>query len=473
MDNINHLMHRKENDTLEYKESFDKNKIAETMASFSTAKGGVILVGVDDDGLPLGITCDEDKIQRDMFDIKNNMNDGFPNVKLDFYNHTPTKKIIAIFVNEGSIKPYGWRGIYYKREGSTNKKLKPEEITSLNLISRNITFDGLKAQIYSRDVTMGDLDEEIIKAYVKTFNLSKRNKKMNYTTINNFLYNSNLYLNDGIKNAAMLLFGKDPHEPFPNSKINFLIYDGDVEDFTKLKQKRLIKGSLISQINEAIESIKFHTGNKVIMDGFRRIEINQYPLEAIREAIINAVAHRDYSIFDSFINIRLFENRLEIISPGKLVDGITLENIKKGGLSKRRNKSVCMILDNLGFMEQSGQGIKNIILALFKAGLKEPSITESDNFFKIEFYGQNPSQKNNLNLLGISTDLSNQLTPLQKLGLNKIQELDTKYITIKEYMVLIDSSSRITAKEHLDKFKHFGLLKPKKEGKMWVYHRIF
>ena len=468
---IEPFLYGHENSILEYKESFDRNEIAEAIASFSTANGGIILIGVKKDGTPLGINCNEDEIQREVFDIKNNMNDNLPDVKVKFKNHSPSKKIIILQINEGPKKPYGWKGIYYRREGSTNKKLNPTEISELNLQSRGRTFDSLKAKIYERDATIGDLDEEKIKTYVEAFNSSRRNKKMIYTTIGNFLHNSNLALVKGIKNASVLLFGMDPQNAFPNSKINFLLYEGEIEDATQLKYKRLIQGDLISQINEIIELIKVYTENKVVMKGFRRIEINQYPLEAIREAIINAVAHRDYSIFDSFITIRLFDNKLEITSPGGLIEGITLENIKQGGLSKRRNIFICQTLDNIGLMEQSGQGIKNIILALTNAGLKEPLITETNNFFKIEFYSTGLTKSNKT--LGITTDLSNKLTYLQKKGLGRIQDSEKKKITIKEYMQMIGTNSRITAKNHLEKFKELNLLKSQKEGKKWIYNITF
>jgi len=339
---------------------------------------------------------------------------GDTDVSLTFINHSPIEKIIVIDIKEGTKKPYGWKGIYYARDGSINKKLKPTEISDINLASKGLTFDGLKCMMYGRDATIGDLDEQKIKEYIMKFNSSKRNKKMKYTTIKNFLCNCDLCLNHNFKNTSILFFGKKPQDCFQNSKINFLIYSGDVEDSTKLKYKKLIQGDLIYQIDGSVELIKSYTDNKVVMDGLRRIEINQYPLEAIREAVINAIAHRDYSIFESFINIRLFDNRLEIINPGALMEGITIEEIKQGGLSKRRNLNICSILDNIGFMEQSGQGIKNIILALKKVGLREPLIEEKDDFFKIEFYGQSTNLSTNTRAIGVETDLSKELTELQK-----------------------------------------------------------
>ena len=470
---IAHLLHKKENETLEYKESFDKEEIGEAIASFSTAMGGTILVGVRKDGIPIGLEINEDEIRRKLFDIRGTIQDSYPNIKIDFVAHTPTKKIIVIHVSEGAKKPYGWKGIYYRRDFSTNKRLNPTEITRLNLMSRNLTFDILKAQIYGRDANLGDLDENKIKTYIKAYNSSRRNKKMSFTNINEFLCNTSLLLNEGIKNSAILLFGKNPQDAFPNSRINFLMYDGEVEDATKLKAKRLIQGDLISQINEVLGLIKAYTENRVFMEGFRRIEVNQYPLEAIREAIINAIGHRDYSVFDSYINIRLFNNRLEITNPGKLMEGITLERIRPGGLSKRRNISICLTLDNIGFMEESGQGIRNIILALKKAGLREPLLKEDGEYFKVEFYTQSNNSEKDLGVIGTTTDLSTQLTQLQKEGLNKIQELELDTLTIKDYMSLISTNSRITAKTHLERFRELGLLRPRKEGKFLVYKKVF
>ena len=472
MIDINHLLYRKEDMRLEYKESFRNDEIAETIASFSTANGGILLVGIKDDGTPVGYICNEDEIHKKIFDIKNGMNDSHPIVSVEFLNHSTTKKIVIITIMEGPRKPYGWKSLYYCRDGSVNKKLGPQDIADINMKSRSSTFDSMKARIYERDATIGDMEENKILDYLNIFNSSKRNKKMPYTNMKNFLDNCNLLSDNGLKNTAMLFFGKNINACFQNSAINFLMYNGNTEDPTKLKYKKLIKGSLSFQINEVIDLIETYTENEIVMVGLRRIEISQYPLKAIREAIINSVAHRDYSTFDSFINVRLFDDRLEIINPGPLVNGITIEEIKRGGLSKRRNPLICSILDNIGFMEQSGQGVRSIISAMKNSGLKEPIIENTNSFFKIEFFGQSIGITD-IPVIGIETDLTNSLNDMQKKGLNYIQQSNINEITIKKYMEVIGSSSRITAKNHLEKFKLLGLLKPQKIGNTIIYKKVF
>ncbi len=465
------FLHGSENENLEYKEIFSWEKIAESIASFSTHKGGLILVGVNDEGVPIGVECDEDDIQKNLVNIQNNMLNGSPHVNLTFYEHEPGKKIVVFSIKEGEKKPYGWKGAHYKRSSSTNKKLNAREITEMDLQSRNLTFDTLYAMIYSRPATIGDLDERKIQKYLSLFNTSRRNKKMQYTNIKNFLVNFDLYFENKIKNSSLLFFGRNISSTFPGCKINFLKYGGDTEESNLLETKKLIGGDIISQIEEIIDMIRANTENKIVMSGLRRIEINQYPSNAIREAVINAVAHRDYSIADSFINVRLFDNRLEIISPGRLVQGLTVDGIKKGGLSKRRNISVCRLLDNIGLMEQSGQGIKNMILSMTRLGLKEPEITEGENYFKIEFFGQDLSSYSKKPLLGLSQDFTHSLGKKEKESLKVIKTLPNEF-SMRKYIENSPIKNRVTVKRHLEKFESLGILSSSKQGRFRIFKKI-
>ncbi|MEK6894703.1 MAG: ATP-binding protein [Nanoarchaeota archaeon] len=471
---IGSFLNRPEDEFLEFKQSFNHNELAQTIAAMSTSNGGIILVGIDNKGVPLGINCNEDEIRKKVFDIENNLNDNSIKVELNFTNHSPQSKIIAIKVKEGYMKPYGWNGIYYKRSGSSNSKMSSDEIAETRLKSKSLSFDNLTAQLYNREAVINDLEENKIKSYIEAYNTSRRNKKITYNNMKDFLTTFNLISNGNqVKNSAILLFGKEPNDCFQNSKINLLIYSGDTEGENNLKSKRIISGEIGNQIRESVEIIRLSTENKVFMEGLQRIEVNQYPLDAIREAVTNAVAHRDYSAYDSFITIRLFDNYLEIINPGGLLEGLEIEKIKEGGLSKRRNPSISSMLDNLGLMEQSGQGIKKMLNAMMKMGLREPQFFSDKNFFKVRFFGQNISTGENSQIIGKSLDLSEHLSPLQKKGLEHVTKRGEKNITIKEYMSIINSNSRLTATNHLNKFVDLGLLKPRKLGKKIVFERVF
>jgi len=474
---INTLFYREENEELEYKGNYGKDTIAETMAAFATSQGGYILIGVKNNGEPIGIPIDScDEIKKNIYDISKNITGGRISIKIDFSDFGGGKKIVLIRVNEGNEKPYGWKGAYYKRVGSSDEKLEPDEIAEIRLASKQLSFDSLSGRVYDRVAHISDIDEEKLKRYIEFVNTGKRNRKIFFDNVQKTLQNLDL-LNKKmeVKNASLLFFGKEPQKAFPQSRINFLMYGGDTINGSALRSKKVLEDSLLNQIENAFDLIKINTENRIIMKKLRRIEINQYPLDAIREAVINAVAHRDYTIGESNIIIRLFENRLEIINPGGLMKGVNLEELKKGGHpSYRRNPIICKLLDDVGYMEQSGQGIKNMIISMKNYGLEEPSISAEKDFFKIEFLGQKikPNGSGRIRpLVGKSTNLEPLLTTLGQKGLSYIQNMPENFITIGKYMEKLGVKSRLTAKSHLDKFKEFGILKSEKVGRERIYRK--
>lgn len=469
--------YKQENQHLEYKQSYSKDTIAESMAAFATSEGGILLIGVKDDGSPKGVPVSSwDSIRNNIYDLSKNLTGGRVYVEVGFKNHTDKEKVIIVRVHEGDHKPYGWKGAFYKRVDSSDEKLDPDEITKLRLASRQLTLDALSGKIFDRVANIDDIDKVKLDKYITQINSGKRNKIVTNDSVQNILQNLGL-LNKSreVKNAGLLFFGKNPQQAFPQSRINFLIYSGEDVDGTELKSRKVIAGSALDQINEAIDLIRVNTENRIIMEGLRRIELNQYPLPAIREAIINAIAHRDYAVVESDVTIKLFLNRLEIYNPGGLMKGVTLDDLKKGGHpSVRRNPIICKLLDDLGLMEQSGQGIKNMIVSMKKFGLEDPIISANKDFFKIKFMGQKVRpQPGGGAIVGRSVNLKAFLNDNEQKGFSYIQNTDKDGITISEYMNSVGVKSRITAKKHLDKFVSHGLLESKIVGKERVYSKKY
>ena len=474
---ICNFYYKPENQNLEFKESFEKDTIAESMAAFATSTGGYILIGVKNDGSPKGVNVDSiDSIRNKIYDISKNLTGGRVFVEVDFKDYSEFEKIIVLRVHEGDHKPYGWKGAFYKRVDASDEKLDPDEITKLRLSARQLTLDSLSGRIFDRVANISDIDGNKLEDYRIRMTSGKRNKIINNDSIQNILQNLDLINKSReIKNAGLLFFGKDPQKAFPQSRINFLIYSGEDIDSSELKSRKVIEGSALSQIEEAIDLIRANTENRIIMEGLSRIEINQYPLPAIREAIINAIAHRNYAVVESDITIKLFLNRLEIYNPGGLMEGVKLDELKKGGHpSVRRNPIICKLLDNIGLMEQSGQGIKNMIVSMKKFGLNEPLISADKDFFRIEFGGQKVrSSSEGVSIFGRSTNLKLFLNENEQKGLKYIKEFSLRGITISQYMKATGIKSRITAKKHLDKFEYQGLLRSKIIGKERIYNKQY
>ncbi|MGC9310882.1 MAG: ATP-binding protein [Candidatus Aenigmatarchaeota archaeon] len=207
------------------------------------------------------------------------------------------------------------------------------------------------------------------------------------------------------------------------------------------------------------------TQNKVVLSGLKRVEITQYPLKAIREGFMNAIAHRDYSIFNSNIQVRLFKDHLEIWNPGGLMEGIDIDKLREGNFpSVRRNPVLCKLFDDLGYMEESGHGIKMMKEAMREEGLEPPVLDATRDYFCVSLKGKSfdTTSEHEQKI----TDLEHVLGERQINGLKYLQSKGQT--NIKEYANSM-KVSRITAGQDLDLFVKLKLAFTKKIGRDRVY----
>jgi len=164
--------------------------------------------------------------------------------------------------------------------------------------------------------------------------------------------------------AAILLFGKNPQQFFPHSRISAVSFKGKSED-AEIIDRQEISGRIPSIITETRVFLKRNIPNPAIERGFYREDIQLYDHQALGEAFINALVHRDYSLSGSQIRLFVFQDRIEIRSPGKLPNSVQLENIKLG-VHAERNRTIVRILTQLGYMSAIGTGIPRLIIRLSK-----------------------------------------------------------------------------------------------------------
>ena len=182
--------------------------------------------------------------------------------------------------------------------------------------------------------------------------------------------------------AAILLFGKRPQSPLTQAQVHC----GRFKKNVKIIDDRLFAGSIIDQVEEVMNFIRKHINVEFVISGRpRRDEIWDYPLDALREALINAVCHRDYSD-TSDIQIKIFDGYIQAWNPGPLPFGITLEELyHPSHSSKPRNKLIAQIFYDLGLIERYGSGIQRMINACVEAGLPEPVFEEKFGGFMVTF----------------------------------------------------------------------------------------
>lgn len=340
------------------------------LGAFANTKGGVVLIGVSDGGKVKGIRIGKDT----MSDWANQISQStdpriIPEVER---GEIDGKSVVVIRVKEFPIKPVSVRGRCYRRVGNSNRVMTPQEIGEMHFHSTDMSWDKLPA----RDAAIEDIDLEKVRRYIKKANETGR-RKMEVDESPLQVLEKLKLIKDGQPTwAAVLLFGRDT-KPFLSQAA---VHCGRFKEETIVIDDRMIEGTLMEQVDEAMEFIRKNINVRFVMTGKpAREQIWDYPLEALREAVINAVCHRDYTI-PSNTDVRIYDDKLIVWSPGGLPHGITIEDLYKPHSSVLRNKGIGEVFYDIGWIEQWGSGIEKMRRTCTKAGLPEPLFEERQGF---------------------------------------------------------------------------------------------
>ena len=285
------------------------------------------------------------------------------------------KKVIVVKVIPGQHTPYyyvhkGTRTAYI-RKGDQDCETNSIELNELILRGKNIGWDELVTDNLYKDFTF-----EKLKKYfedIKDYKIEKED-----------LESFGLLNGEKLTNAALLYSDQNP---VVGSFVSCTRWDG----LDKLSAKDDIEfyGSILEQIDNAMEFIKKHMSNGWVKEGGKlaRRTIPEYDLDAMREAIINAEAHRSYLMRGTNVELAFYDDRIEIVSCGAIGNGKTLEELLKRPTSQRRNQLVCDIFSRLDFMERRGSGIKKILLA-YENDEKKPKFEIIGDVFIVTFYSR-------------------------------------------------------------------------------------
>ena len=340
---------------LEFKETIT-NTFLKTVSAFSNYNGGTILFGVDDDGNVKGLS----DVKQACLDIENKINDSIspqPNYTLEIQNDDQT---IKLTVKGGLQKPYLYKAKAYKRNDTATIEVDTLEFSRLVLEGKNISFEELpcKDQKLSFEILHRKLKENI---QIETFNLDT-------------LKTLNLYDNvKGFNNAAGLLADKNH---FPG--IDIVKFGENISIIQKRETFENI--SVLDAYEKALTVFRDYYQYEVIKGVERKI-IEKIPEAVFREAIANALIHRVWDI-DSHIRVSLFDDRIEIVSPGGLPVGITAEEYLSGKLSVLRNRNLANVFYRLRLVGIFGTGIIRI-KQLYAESLRKPDFEVSENAIKI------------------------------------------------------------------------------------------
>ena len=315
---------------LEFKETLT-NTFLKTVSAFSNYDGGTILFGVDDNGNVKGLH----DVKQACLDIENKINDSIspqPNYTLEIQNND---QIIKLTVKSGLHKPYLYKSKAFKRNDTATIEVDALEFSRLILDGKNIRFEELPCQ--NQEISFKILHRKLQESIqIETFNKDT-------------LKTLNLYDNvNGFNNAAGLLADENH---FPG--IDIIKFGENIS----VIQKRVTFDniSVLNMHEKALGVFRDYYQYEVI-HGSERKKMEKIPEEAFREAIANAIIHREWDV-DSHIRVSMFDDRIEVVSPGGLPSGITKDEYLAGKLSVLRNRNLANVFYRLGFVEIFGTGI--------------------------------------------------------------------------------------------------------------------
>jgi len=362
-------------ETLEFKISLQE-EVFHTVGAFANARGGALLIGVNDAGTPVGTVVGKETL-REIVDRIASCTE--PRVVPDVTVETlKSCRIIAIQVPEYPIKPVAVRGRCYRRVGKSNRQLSPHMIAEMHLATTGTSWD---ARLLS-EKAVKDLDLIRVRRYMtRSTNIGRRRYEAGEKP-REVLEKLEL-VRDGFPTwAAVLLFGKRPQSPLVQATVHCGRFHTEID----IRDDRMIEGSILDQIDETMDFLKKHINVQFVITGKpQRDQIWDYPLDALREAVVNAICHRDYG--DSAdIQIKVFDDSILIWSPGLLPYGVTIEGLsRRTHTSKPRNKLIAQIFYDLEIIERYGSGIQRMLDACKSADMPVPILEESTGGLLVTF----------------------------------------------------------------------------------------
>lgn len=399
-----------ENSGVEFKrDDIKPEDLAKEIAALLNLRGGHILLGVEDDGSVSGLARDAREREEWVMTVcRVHLQPAIiPFWEVIEWDDSKAVGVIDL-PSDSPDKPYKAKhGKYWQvhvRVGSTSREATREEEARLFQASGLMRYD-LKPVPGSG---LHDLDLRRLENYFRDIRQQASPLKGDEAAWHKLLENTELMVEQGGRYMAtaggVLLFGIRPNRFLPQAGISAAAYPGDVKDYAA-RERAVLRGPIVplrdengevleaGLLEQAMEFVRRNTAVESRIDegGARHDRWRDYPLEAVREALVNAVAHRDYTIAVTDIELSLFEDRLEIISPGNLPNTVTVEKMREG-VRAARNELVKEILRDYRYIEATGLGVpRKIIHGMREHNGTEPDLVEEDTRFIVRLWKARPA----------------------------------------------------------------------------------
>ena len=425
------------------------NSVPKEIVAFANTEGGELYIGIRDDGSVVGVADTDDVMAR----ISNVAHDTIlPNV-MPFIQIRPVemdgRQVVKVSVSVGTERPY-----YLAKEGLTPKgvfvrrgtaciplseagiremimETSGKSFEECRSLDQELTFEILQEEMSSRNIEFGP-------AQMKTLKMIG---------------------SDGLfTNLALLLSDQCTHT------IKVAVFQG--ADNAVFRERKEFSGSLLKQLNDVYRFLDFYNRTEATFTGLRRNDQRDYPEDAVREALLNSIIHRDY-LFSGSTIINMFDDHMEFVSLGGLVRGISMEAVFMG-VSQSRNQNLAAVFYRLGLVESCGTGIRKI-LRLYKGFDRQPVFRAAEGGFTVELYNRNEaSDKGDLTSTGVPESAAD-LTPGEEIR-NSVYRLAKEHGSITRKKVEEECGCGATkAYKILMSLCEEGSLVQQKSGKQTVY----
>jgi ATP-dependent DNA helicase RecG len=473
MTDLSWVLHQTEGQFFERKSCFDRSggkakrrtardvarDIAETLAAMANADGGALVVGIEDDGAVTGADYPEDRLKVLKAAPKTHVR---PGLRPRVHEGRLEGKPVLVFEVDWSMEVHQLTdGRYLLRVDDENVPFPARDIEAMKEGKRRRVTETR----FVSEATLGDLDLTLVSRLAERLGVQASPQEI----LSRYRLTEGRNDKTVLTFAALLLFGKDPGRWHPRCGIDFVKYEGAERrvgaELNIVKRER-IEAPLALLIEKAYETIRPHVReHQRLVDLFFEERL-EYPSFAWQEAIVNAVAHRDYRYEGLSIEVWMFDDRLEIRSPGELVEPVTLDRLlKRERIHASRNPRIVRVLTDFGYMREQGEGIPRIFEAMEREGLYPPEIRlEASAIFTVTLR----------NTVAYRQDTLRWLAELKHLDLNGNQKRILAYarehsnaFTSRDYQGLVGADLYTASREIKDLIRKMVVKLPKKGGRVY------
>jgi ATP-dependent DNA helicase RecG len=458
LEDIERLVSGGESETLEFKKSTGQlNRAGESLCAFLNSNGGIVIIGVTPQGKIVGQQV-SDTTGQDIAEMLKRFDPPAP-VEIEHLPlPDPDKKLILLYASpQRESRPFTFDGRPYQRIETTSPVMPQERYQQL-LLERMHTRQRWENQT-ATGVRVEDLDLDEILRTVRTAVSSGRLPDVTVSSPEDVLDRFGLRRDGELLNAAVVLFGTQFLPDYPQCQVRMARFRG--RDKTEFLDNRQITGNGFELLEESMIFLRRHLpiAGRVEPGLFERVDEPLFPPIALREALVNAFCHRDYSQAGGSVNLAIYDDRLEIWSDGTLPQGLSVEDLKRDHQSRPRNPLISQVFFNRGLVERWGRGTQKIVELCVRAGYPEPEFVEQAGSMGVRFFPSGYIAPHR-----IALDLTDRQREI-------LQILSSRGAPLRSIMnELSDPPAKKTVSDDLTRLKHLGLIDSKGHGRGAVWY---